>query len=107
MVLPDSTPTVWPDPTLKVRPDLTPTILPDPTLMVRPDTDPTTPSQPKPKPSMTPILTEDYIKNIFAFAFSLGATFFFVTFYYCNTLFFAWQGQKQVTKILQLKGSRV
>jgi hypothetical protein len=51
-----------------------------------------------PQPEPEPKLTEDYTRNIFAFAFLLGATFSFVAFYYCNVLFFALQQQKQVGK---------
>jgi hypothetical protein len=45
----------------------------------------------------------DYARNIFAFSFALGATFSFVTWFYCNVLFVALQDTKQVIIKLQLK----
>jgi hypothetical protein len=38
----------------------------------------------------------DYAKNLFAFAFALGATFSFAIFYYCLVLFVALQDTQQV-----------
>jgi hypothetical protein len=67
--------------------------------------EPSTTTRPKPESA----LKEDYVRNIFAFAFALGATYSFVTYYYCNVLFFALQDTKQVKyfiKILQLKQFR-
>ncbi len=60
----------------------------------------------RPEPKLSTILTEDYKRNIFAFAFALGATLSFVTFFYGNVFFFAWQQQRQVTiqrVVLRLK----
>ncbi len=51
-------------------------------------------------------LSGDYARNIFTFAFTLGATFSFVTYYYCNILFVALQDTKQVIIKLQLKQFR-
>ena len=63
--------------------------------------EPSRPAEPLTEPSTTTsrprtMMPGDYAKNLFAFAFALGATFSFAIFYYCLVLFVALQDTQQV-----------
>ena len=89
----------------------------EPSRLAEPSTTTVEPSRPAPAESSLPTPAElsskttepstttsrprmmmpgDYAKNLFAFAFALGATFSFAIFYYCLVLFVALQDTQQV-----------